>query len=126
VWAGIRRAKGTAQAGKAPTLTADIRAMVAALPDIRLGLRDRALLLLGFAGAFRRSELVALDVRDLEVSRAGLVVTLRRNKTDQDGEGCKLGVPYGANTLRGPSWRVTSAAPAAGATRYVPPVRDRG
>jgi site-specific recombinase XerD len=97
VWAGIRRAKGTAQAGKAPALTADVRAMVATLPDTLLGLRDRALLLLGFAGAFRRSELVGLDVGDLEAGRAGLVVTLRRSKTDQEGEGRKLGVPYGAH-----------------------------
>ena len=97
VWAGIRRAKGTAQAGKAPVLTADVRAMVASLPDTLLGLRDRALLLLGFAGAFRRSELVGLDVGDLEAGRAGLVVTLRRSKTDQEGAGRKLGVPYGAH-----------------------------
>ena len=97
VWAGIRRAKGTAQAGKAPALTADVRAMVATLPDTLLGLRDRALLLLGFAGAFRRSELVGLDVGDLEAGRAGLAVTLRRSKTDQEGAGRKLGVPYGAH-----------------------------
>ena len=97
VWAGIRRAKGTAQAGKAPVLTADVRAMVATLPDTLLGLRDRALLLLGFAGAFRRSELVGLDVGDLEAGRAGLAVTLRRSTTDQEGAGRKLGIPYGAN-----------------------------
>ena len=99
VWAGIRRAKGTAQAGKAPALTADVRAMVATLPDTLLGLRDRALLRLGFAGAFRRGELVGLDVGDLEAGRAGLVVTLRRSKTDQEGEGRKLGVPYGARPV---------------------------
>jgi integrase len=60
-----------------------------------LELRDRALLLLGFAGAFRRSELVSLDVEDLEFSRAGLVVRLRRSKTDQEGQGRRIGVPRG-------------------------------
>jgi site-specific recombinase XerD len=97
VWAGIRRAHGTAQEGKSPAVTADVRAMVATLSETFLGIRDRALLLLGFAGAFRRSELVGLDVRDLEFSRAGLVVTLRRSKTDQEGEGRKVGVPYGSH-----------------------------
>ena len=97
VWAGIRRAHGTAQEGKAPTLIEDVRAMVATLPDTLLGVRDRALLLLGFAGAFRRSELVGLDVRDVMVTRAGLVVRLRRSKTDQEGEGQTVGIPYGSN-----------------------------
>ena len=105
---GIRRVKGTAQTGKAPTLTADIRAMVAALPTSPIGMRDRALLLLGFAGAFRRSELVALDVADLQFNRQGVVVTLRRSKTDQEGQGRTIGIPHGAaatcpvNALR--SW----------------------
>ena len=95
--AGIRRSKGTAQDGKKPVLTADIRSMVAALPDGLLGIRDRALLLVGFASAFRRSELVGLDVEDLGFTNDGLVVTLRRSKTDQEGEGRKVGVPYGSN-----------------------------
>ena len=95
--AGIRRSKGTAQDGKKPVLTADIRSMIAALPDGPLGIRDRALLLAGFAGAFRRSELVGLDVEDLSFTDDGLVVTLRRSKTDQEGEGGKVGVPYGSN-----------------------------
>ena len=70
--AGIRRSKGTAQDGKKPVLTADIRSMIAALPDGLLGIRDRALLLAGFAGAFRRSELVGLDVEDLGFTDDGL------------------------------------------------------
>ncbi len=87
VWAGIRRAKGVAQEGKAPAVTEEVRAMVSALPDSLLGTRDRALLLLGFAGAFRRSELVSLDVGDVQETREGLVATLKRSKTDQEGEG---------------------------------------
>lgn len=97
VLAGIRRAKGTAPRVKAPTLTDDIRRMVAALPPGLLGTRDRALLLLGFAGAFRRSELVGLDVSDVAFTPEGLVVTLRRSKTDQEGAGRKVGIPAGQN-----------------------------
>ena len=53
-------------------------------------LRDRAIILLGFAGAFRRSELVALDVEDFEEAPEGLLVTIRRSKTDQEGLGRKV------------------------------------
>lgn len=95
VWRGIRRTVGTAQIGKAALLTEDIRAMVAMLPETVAGTRDRALFLVGFLGAFRRSELVALDVADVQITRDGLIVTIRRSKTDQDGEGQKIGIPRG-------------------------------
>ena len=95
--AGIRRTLGTAQNGKAPALVDDLKRMLDKLPSTRVGLRDRALLLLGFAGAFRRSELVSLDVADLDFTRAGLVVTLRKSKTDQEGKSRRLGIPYGAS-----------------------------
>ena len=62
-----------------------------------IGARDRALILLGFAGAFRRSELVGLDIEDCAFGKDGLTVTLRRSKTDQDGAGRKIGIPYGSN-----------------------------
>jgi integrase len=75
----------------------DLKRMLDSLPATRVGLRDRALLLLGFAGAFRRAELVSLDVADLEFSSAGLVVTLRRAKTDQEGRSRRIGVPYGSS-----------------------------
>jgi integrase len=94
---GIRRTLGTAPAQKAAALTADIRAMVDAADGGLIGLRDRALVLLGFAGAFRRSEIVALDAADFAFSRDGLTVMLRRSKTDQEGAGRKVGIPYGAN-----------------------------
>ena len=93
---GIRRMKGTAPAQKSACLTDDVRAMVDATAGL-IGTRDRALILLGFAGAFRRSELVALDLADLAFSRDGQTVTLRRSKTDQDGAGRKIGIPYGSN-----------------------------
>ena len=84
---GIRRTKGTAPEQKTPTLTDDIRAMVDATDTGIIGTRDRAMVLLGFAGAFRRSELVGLDVEDCTFGKDGLTVTLRRSKTDQDGAG---------------------------------------
>jgi site-specific recombinase XerD len=93
---GIKRTHGTRQSSKAPAVVADLKAMLKSQLDTLAGLRNRALLLLGFAGAFRRSELVRLDVEDLEFAPAGLVVTLRRSKTDQEGEGRKVGVPYGS------------------------------
>ena len=94
---GIRRTLGTATEQKAPTLTDDIRAMVDATDAGLIGARDRALILLGFAGAFRRSELVSLDIEDCTFGKDGLTVTLRRSKTDQDGAGRKIGIPYGSN-----------------------------
>lgn len=96
-WAGIRRVKGTAETPKAALLTEDIRRMVNALPDGLLGERDRCLLLLGFSTALRRSELVALDVEDVEETTDGLIVTVRRSKTDQEGAGRQVGVPYGSD-----------------------------
>ena len=94
---GIRRTLGTAQTQKAPALTDDIRAMVDRTDAGMIGARDRALILLGFAGAFRRSELVGLDVEDCAFGKDGLTVNLRRSKTDQEGAGRKIGIPYGSN-----------------------------
>lgn len=97
VMAGIRRNKGTAAVAKTPVLVEDLKRMIAHVPEGLLGVRDRALLLVGFAGAFRRSELVGLNHEDIEFTREGLVVCIRRSKTDQDGEGRKIGIPYGSN-----------------------------
>lgn len=85
---GIRRTHGTAPHQKAPALAEQIRQMAAlADPETLAGRRDRALLLLGFAGALRRSELVALRVDDLEETVRGLRLTVRQSKTDQEGVG---------------------------------------
>ena len=94
---GIKRTMGTATKQKAPALTDDIRAMVDVSDAGMIGARDRALILLGFAGAYRRTELVGLDVEDCAFSRDGLTVNLRRSKTDQQGAGRKIGIPYGSN-----------------------------
>jgi site-specific recombinase XerD len=94
LWRGILRSKGEAQRGKKPLLLHDLRKMTEALPQTLQGDRDRALLL-GFAGGLRRHELVALDVEDLEDVEEGLVVNLRRSKTDQTGKGMSKGIPFG-------------------------------
>jgi site-specific recombinase XerD len=92
---GIRREKGTAPSVKSPLTVPDLRRMIDATPDTLKGKRDRALLLIGFTGAFRRSELVALNVDDIEHVEEGIVVTLRRSKTDQEGQGRRVAVPHG-------------------------------
>jgi integrase len=94
---GIKRTLGTAVVQKAPALTDDIRAMVSVADCGLIGARDRALILLGFTGAFRRSELTGLDVEDCSFGKDGLTITLRRSETDQEGQGRKVGIPYGSN-----------------------------
>lgn len=91
---GVRRVKGTAQRQAAPLLKADVLTMMTRMSGLK-GHRDGALILLGFAAALRRSELAALDYADIEFVREGLVVYLRRSKTDQEGVGRKIGVPWG-------------------------------
>jgi integrase len=80
----------------------DLRRMIVGLPESLLGERDRALLLVCFAGAFRRSELVSLDVADVSFTRDGLVIHLRRSKTDQEGEGRTIGIPRGSRPMTCP------------------------
>ncbi len=97
--AGIRRELGTKPRQARPIMADELRAMIEALPNDLRGLRDRALLLVGFAAALRRSELVALDVADVVEESEGLAVTIRRSKTDQEGEGRVVGIVRGG---RGP------------------------
>ena len=94
---GLIREYGTAQRKAAPIRAANIRAFVAQNSGADLAtLRDRALLLLGFFGAFRRSELVALNVSDVDFTTEGATVTLRRSKTDQEGKGRTIGICHQA------------------------------
>jgi len=96
VLAGARRAGGMAPAKKKAATADLVAAMVAAIPgDTLLGLRDRALLLVGLASAMRRSELVALDGTDVEWVEDGVRLTIRRSKTDQEGFGRVVAVPRG-------------------------------
>ena len=90
---GIRRTNGSAQRQVAPAVREDILLMVAGLNGTK-GIRDKALLLIGFSGAFRRSELVSLTVDDIEQAQQGILIRIRRSKTDQDGQGRSVGIPY--------------------------------
>jgi integrase len=128
VMKGIRRSLGVAPAQKDPISPTELRAMVRSRPATPQGLRDRALLLLGFAGAFRRSELVGLDVDDVTWGDDGLTVTLRRSKTDQEGEGRKVGIPFGSTPQTCPVRMLKGWLEAAGHTEgpLFRPARGRG
>ncbi len=92
---GIERAFGIAQEGKAPATLGKMEQMVSACrPDTLDGLRARAILLVGYAGAFRRSELAELDCADLKWTEEGVTITVRRSKTDQRGKGMTKAIPY--------------------------------
>jgi integrase len=104
VWAGIRRACGAAPTQKAPATSEIVRDLVRVAGQgsgVR-AMRDRALMLVGFAGALRRSELVALDVEDLDFRPEGVVLRLRRSKTDQEGAGAEVAIPHGTAELTCP------------------------
>lgn len=97
VLSGIRRRTGVAVERKAPATGRALHSMLKRIDLSTLrGLRDRALLLIGFAAALRRSELVALEVNDLERTPEGLLVHIRRSKTDQGGQGHVIAVPAGS------------------------------
>ena len=123
---GIRRAVGGA---KGPAVADKVRAMVALAPESLAGLRDRTLLLLGFAGAFRRSELVALDVADIAETKTGLPVTIRRSKTDHEGEGVTIAIARGdvacpARALRAEMLRLACCLGIERGVEIVAPVHD--
>ena len=90
---GIRHIHGSAQRQVTAAVKDDVLAMVAGLDGIK-GLRDKALLLIGFAGAFRRSELISITLDDVEQAQQGLIIHLRFSKTDQEGRGRKVAIPY--------------------------------
>lgn len=92
---GIRRTLRRAPTRKSPAVAARVAAMIAALPATLIGLRDRAILLIAFAAALRRSELVDLYVNDVERHAGGIVLQLRHSKTDQEGRGAAIPVPNG-------------------------------
>ncbi len=113
---GLRRELGVAPVRKKPVRIADLQEILKQIPDSVLGKRDRALLLVGFTGAFRRSELIGLNVEDLEETRDGMVVHIRRSKTDQESEGRKLGIPPGTEEATCPVRALAEWRTAAGLT----------
>ena len=96
VWRGIRRTLGVApKRQKTPTTTDIVRAMLDELPDGLIGIRDRALILVAFASAMRRSELVQVDFSSVKFVERGMEIIVARSKTDQEGAGHVIAIPFG-------------------------------
>ena len=95
---GIRRAIGSIQKGKKPILINHLKLIINIINEQKTGeikkLRDKSLILIGFGGGFRRTELISIDHEDLEFAPEGLKITIKRSKTDQYGEGMIKGLPY--------------------------------
>ena len=98
---GIKRSKGSIQRGKKPILINHLKAIINVIDELKTEeikkARDKTLILVGFGGGFRRTELVSIDDEDLEFVPEGVKITLRRSKTDQFGEGTIKGLPYFSN-----------------------------
>ena len=94
---GIKRVKGTYQKAKKPILINDLKIIIKAIDEDKNKnnrVKNKALLLIGFAGGFRRSELVAIDIDDVEFVPEGVKIFVKKSKTDQSGEGMTKGIPY--------------------------------
>ena len=96
---GIKRKIGSYQKGKKPLLISNLYKIIDLIHNNKvnkklLSLRDKSILLLGFSGGFRRSELVSIEKSDLEFVSEGVKITLRKSKNDQYGEGLVKGIPY--------------------------------
>ena len=89
---GIKRTLGTRQKAKKPILINDLKLIIKAIDDKQV--RDKALILIGFSGGFRRSELVNIDYEDIEFVSEGVKILVKRSKTDQSGEGTVKAIPY--------------------------------
>ena len=100
---GIKRVKGSIQKGKKPILINHLKSIVNVIDEQSTGeikkLRDRSIILIGFGGGFRRTELISIDHEDLEFVPEGLKITIRKSKTDQFGEGMIKGLPYFSNEI---------------------------
>ena len=89
---GIKRTLGSRQKAKKPILINDLKLIIKAIDEEKI--RDKALILIGFAGGFRRSELVNIDYEDIEFVSEGVKILVKRSKTDQSGEGTVKAIPY--------------------------------
>ena len=98
---GIRRSKGSIQRGKKPLLINHLKAIINVINEQRIDeikkYRDKAIILIGFGGGFRRTEIISIDYEDLEFVPEGLKITVKKSKTDQFGEGMNKGLPYFSN-----------------------------
>jgi len=100
---GIKRIKGSNQKAKKPLLINDLRLIINAIDQTnqikKRKIRDKAIILIGFSGGFRRSELVNLIHDDVEFVNEGVKIFIKRSKTDQSGEGMTKAIPYFDNQL---------------------------
>ena len=98
---GIKRKKGSIQIGKKPILISHLKQIIDVIDEQKIEkikkLRNRTLILTGFGGGFRRTELISIDHEDIDFVEEGVKITLRRSKTDQFGEGLIKGLPYFTN-----------------------------
>ena len=98
---GIKRIMGSYQKAKKPILINDLKLIVDVIDKDRNEenrFKNKALMLVGFSGGFRRSELVAIDYEDLDFVPEGVKIFVKRSKTDQSGEGMTKGIPYFSNS----------------------------
>ena len=95
---GIKRTNGSNQKGKKPLLINDLKLLIKAIDESKekniRKIRDKALVLIGFSGGFRRSELVDIQYEDIEFVEEGVKIFVKRSKTDQSGEGMTKAIPY--------------------------------
>jgi len=95
---GIKRRNGSNQKGKKPLLINDLKKIINSIDQSNekslKKIRDKALVLIGFSGGFRRSELVSLELEDIEFVSEGVKIFVKRSKTDQSGEGMTKAIPY--------------------------------
>ena len=95
---GIKRINGSNQKGKKPLLINDLKVLIKAIDQSKENdkrkIRDKALILIGFSGGFRRSELVDIDFADIDFVPEGVKIFVKRSKTDQSGEGMTKAIPY--------------------------------
>ena len=100
---GIRRIKGSMQKGKKPILINHLKLIINVINELKTKeikkLRDKSIILIGFGGGFRRTELISIDYEDLEFVPEGLKIIIKKSKTDQFGEGMVKGLPYFTNEI---------------------------
>ena len=100
---GIRRVKGSIQKGKKPLLINHLKQIINVINNKKTEeikkLRDKSIILIGFGGGFRRTELISINHEDLDFVPEGLKITIKRSKTDQFGEGMIKGLPYFNNEI---------------------------
>ena len=92
---GIKRTLGSRQKTKKPILINDLKLIIKVIDEKKI--RDKALILVGFAGGFRRSELINVHYEDIEFVKQGVKILIKRSKTDQSGEGSIKAIPYFEN-----------------------------